>query len=274
MDRKFRLAGLAGLLAFVVLASGCISIEQEIYLQPDGSGELLLHIGLPEFPEEMKQNAPLGAAGPEATLQKFKDEVTRNLPPTVKLKEAREVKRNGTQGFYAVFHFQQFKDVETLMAQVMKESATDAQTGAKKPSEWSMQIEKAGNLTHFTQRFFADLSESNASAAAEVKLKTPEAADKPAPRKSRRSTQRRAAARKPVAPPASPDPFAAMGADLSKQLEPLLYGIVKFRFVLHTPTPITASNADIVLNGKTALWNASLAAFVKEKKPIEMKASY
>ena len=44
--------------------------------------------------------------------------------------------------------------------------------------------------------------------------------------------------------------------------------------MLHTPTPITDSNADIVLNGKTAVWNCSLAAFSKEKKAIEMKACF
>jgi len=46
------------------------------------------------------------------------------------------------------------------------------------------------------------------------------------------------------------------------------------RFVLHTPAPITDSNADIVLNHNTAVWNCSLAAFAKDKHAIEMKASY
>lgn len=57
-------------------------------------------------------------------------------------------------------------------------------------------------------------------------------------------------------------------------LAQMMLGAIKFRFTLHTPTPITSSNADLVLGGKTALWNCSLAAFAKEKRPIEMKASY
>ncbi|NOT63504.1 MAG: hypothetical protein HOP19_25110, partial [Acidobacteria bacterium] len=59
-----------------------------------------------------------------------------------------------------------------------------------------------------------------------------------------------------------------------ENLEGLMLAIIKFRFVLHTPTPIKESNADFVINGKSALWDCSLAAFAKEKKPIEMKATF
>ena len=54
----------------------------------------------------------------------------------------------------------------------------------------------------------------------------------------------------------------------------LVSSILKMRFVLHTPKKITETNADIVLNGNIAIWNASLGAFIKEKKPIEMKVTY
>jgi hypothetical protein len=50
--------------------------------------------------------------------------------------------------------------------------------------------------------------------------------------------------------------------------------LFKLRFVLHAPKKITETNADIVLNGNIAVWNASFGAFVKEKKPIEMKVAY
>ena len=60
-----------------------------------------------------------------------------------------------------------------------------------------------------------------------------------------------------------------------ENLESLMLTIFKFRFVLHTPTPIKDSNADFVINnGKSALWDCSLAAFAKEKKPIEMKVTF
>jgi hypothetical protein len=61
---------------------------------------------------------------------------------------------------------------------------------------------------------------------------------------------------------------------MEEQFKPLILSIVRMRFVLHTPTPITESNADIVLNSNTAVWNCSLAAFSKDKKAIEMKASF
>lgn len=43
---------------------------------------------------------------------------------------------------------------------------------------------------------------------------------------------------------------------------------------MHAPKNISETNADIVLNGKTAIWDASFGAFIKEKKPIEMKLTY
>ena len=35
------------------MASGCFSIEQEIFLNADGSGELVVFISLPDLPEKM-----------------------------------------------------------------------------------------------------------------------------------------------------------------------------------------------------------------------------
>jgi hypothetical protein len=61
---------------------------------------------------------------------------------------------------------------------------------------------------------------------------------------------------------------------LDQQLEPLLMGMIRMRFVLHTPSKITDSNADIVLRDNTAIWNSSMIAFLNSKKPIEMRATY
>src|SRR5438128_10879381 len=62
--------------------------------------------------------------------------------------------------------------------------------------------------------------------------------------------------------------------DFEEQLKPLILSLMRLRFTLHTPAPITSSNADIVLGERTAVWNCSLSKFAKEKTPIEMKASY
>jgi hypothetical protein len=64
------------------------------------------------------------------------------------------------------------------------------------------------------------------------------------------------------------------GKQLEEQLKPVIFSMVKMRFVLHAPSPILSSNADIVLNRTTAVWNCSLSAFLKNKQPIEMKASF
>lgn len=286
---RTRLVILSLVILLGVFTSGCISIEQEVFLQADGSGDLVLHISLPDFPESMK-SSPMGGPNTGEMLQKFKEEVMAKLPPTITLKDAKELQRNGTLGFYAVFGFKNFKDIETLMSQVMQESAKDAQTGAKKPSDWKMKIEKQGGLTQVTQLFYADLSESKVETSGnfDVKLKPAEPEPKPAPRPTaqRRTVRKGGAVKaKPAAKPgmitdengkeSEPPPgLPGMGGDFGKELAPLLYSAIKFRFVLHTPAPIRANNADIVLNGNTALWNCSLGAFAKENKPIEMKVSY
>ena len=100
---------------------------------------------------------------------------------------------------------------------------------------------------------------------------------KPATTNTGRTTtrgSRRPAGKTTTKPAAEPDISSGMKMEGMEGLAQMMLGAIKFRFTLHTPTPITSSNADLVLGGKTALWNCSLAAFAKEKKPIEMKASY
>ena len=45
--------GFAVIIAYCLMASGCFSIEQEIFLNADGSGELIVFISLPDLPEKM-----------------------------------------------------------------------------------------------------------------------------------------------------------------------------------------------------------------------------
>lgn len=268
MINRRRLTVIALVFALGVLTSGCISIEQEIFLQPDGSGELLLLISLPDLPPNLAEDAKGGMSpgDPAEFVQKFKTEVAGKLPPTIKLKEAKELRRNGTLGFYALFQFKDLDDVQTVMANLMKESAQGLPGGGQKPPEWTVKAEKRGGLTNFTQLFFADVSDTKVETSGNVQV---EVKPPPAPGKT---TGRVPAPKTATEPPASASGELKMeGMD---GLAQMMLGAIKFRFVLHTPTPITNSNADLVLNGKTALWNCSLAAFAKEKKPIEMKASF
>ncbi|NOT62787.1 MAG: hypothetical protein HOP19_21470, partial [Acidobacteria bacterium] len=178
----------ACLLLLVVTTSGCISIEQEIFLQPDGSGDLLLHIGLPDLPEDAKKSAA-GGGNPAEAMEKFKREVVAKLPPTIKLTTAKETKRNGTQGFYAVFHFQDVREVQKLMAEILKESTEGAPgtTAKSKPPEWTLRYSKQGSVANFSQTFYADVK-TEAGAKAGVTTSQPKAA----PRTGSRTTARRA----------------------------------------------------------------------------------
>ena len=288
MVNQRRLMVIALVFAFGVLTSGCISIEQEIFLQPDGSGELLLLISLPDLPDDAKG----GMAGdPAEAMQKFKAEVAQKLPPTIKLKEAKELKRNGTLGFYALFQFKDLNDVQAVMANVMKESAQGLPSGGQQPPEWKLKLEKQGGSTNFTQLFFADVSDTKVETSSNVQVEVKPQSEATTGRTTARAGGQSATPPKPATgsttaragrkatdqtttPPAEASASGELKMEGMEGLAQMMLGAIKFRFVLHTPTPITNSNADLVLNGKTALWNCSLAAFAKEKKPIEMKVSF
>lgn len=247
---KFRRSFLLGsIIAFSLFATGCISIEQEIFLNPDGSGEMVIFLSLPDFPEKMGA-AEVGAKkNPADTIADMKKELTTALPPTITLKEAKEVKQNGVQSMYIVFHFKSLDDTQRVLANLGKGSLKEGDIGSD--PQWSLDIQKKGNKTFYTQKFLLDVdSKAKAEVKAEVK----------------------------VGEKTQPKPETAEEAKASKEMEdqfkPLILSIIRMRFVLHAPSPITDTNADIVLNERTAVWNCSLAAFAKEKKPIEMKATF
>lgn len=247
--KKSRILGLCLVFALCVLTAGCFSIEQEIFLNADGSGELVLHMSLPDFPEDMKNAQPGPKTNPEDSLKQFQTDVLANLPPAVKLKEVKEVHQNGAQGFYAVFQFKQIKDVQSVLANFGKQGLKDTDLGgSKNASVWTVQAEKGETKTSYIQSFYLDLTEP------EKKEPAKEPSD--------------------AAKPGEPEKEEAGSKELEAQLKPVFLALIKLRFVLHAPAPITDSNADIVMNGSTATWDCSLAAFLNSKKPIEMKASY
>jgi hypothetical protein len=225
--------------ACCLFATGCFSIEQEIFLNADGSGQLVVFISLPDLPEKM--GAEVGSKkNPADTLAEFRKELTTALPQTMKLKEAKEVKQNGVQSIYAVFEFRQLQDIQNVLKNFGKGSLKEGEIGSD--PQWSLEIQKRDNKTFYSQKFLLDV---DAKAGAKTEAKT-----KPSTEEDKASKE------------------------MEEQLKPLILSIIRMRFVLHTPSPITDSNADIVLNRTTAVWNCSLAAFSKDKKPIEMKASF
>ena len=240
-------AGFAVLLGVCLFASGCFSIEQEIFLNADGSGDLVVFISLPDLPEKM--GPELTTKKPADSLAEFKKELTSALPPTITLKQTKEVKQNGVQSIYAVFHFNKIEDVQRVLANFGKSSLKDGDIGSD--PKWSIQIDKKDNKSTYLQKFLLDVdTKAKAEVKAEVTVNGQKQEQKKSPEEDKASK------------------------DMEEQLKPLILSIVRMRFVLHTPSPITDSNADIVLNGKTAIWNCSLAAFSSDKKAIELKATF
>ena len=244
-----RVAGFAIVALCGLLSSACISIEQEIFLNADGSGELVVFISLPDLPDKAAAAELTAKKNPADTLGDFKKELTTALPASITVKQIKDVKQNGVQSIYAVFHFTRVDDIQRVLANFGKSSLKEGDFGSD--PEWSLRIEKLGAQSSYTQRLRLDV---DAKAKAEVSAKVtvngkPQQIEK-----------------KPEEDKAS--------KEMEEQLKPLILSIVRMRFVLHAPSAITTTNADIVLNERTAVWNCSLAAFAKDKKPIEMKATY
>ena len=243
------LIGYAVMLACCLCATGCFSIEQEIFLNADGSGDLVIFISLPDLPEKVAGGDLTVKKNPTDALADFRKELTSVLPPTITLKETKEVKQNGVQSFYAVFSFKQLDDIQRVLANFGKSSLKDGDIGSD--PVWSLQIDKKANKNFYTQKFLLDVEgKTKAEVKAEVTVNGKTQEQKKSPEEDKASKE------------------------MEEQFKPLLLSIVRMRFVLHTPSPISDSNADIILNGKTAVWNCSLAAFSKSKKPIEMKATF
>src|SRR6185295_5706359 len=241
-------AGYLLVVLFSVFTAGCFSIEQEIFLNPDGSGQLVMFISLPDLPEKMTATDSGSKKDPAATMADFRKELTTALPPTVTLVEAKDVKQNGVQSIYVVLRFKELQDVQRLLTNFGKTSLKDNDMGSA--PQWTLSLLKQAGRTLYNQTFLVDV-DAKAEATTSVKVNGKEQPKKnPTPEEDKASK------------------------DMEEQLKPLMLSIVRMRFVLHAPAPITSSNADIVLNEKTAVWNCSLAAFAKQKRPIEMKASF
>ena len=286
-----------------LLSAGCISVEQEIFLEADGSGDMVMHLSLPDIPEALMKNSPAAGSGqpdPKEMIEELKKKFSSGLPPTVQLKEAKEVKRNGAFGFYIVLHFKQLSDLEAALDSYSKDGLSDKESEPKKKDDsyWKISQEKQGNLTTITQRMFIDfagamgmdglLGGDKTKASEPVVIEEPPPTLKAQPKQpAKRTGKRTGRAAKPAAPvekeeefqPPPMPPDAMKGLFEGEAMQMVFSSLFKFRFILHAPKNFTETNADIVLNGKTAIWNASLGAFISEpdskvKKELQMKVVY
>lgn len=267
MDCK-KVFGFCLVVLFSLFTSACFTIEKEVFLNADGSGELVLHVSMPDLPEASKGDG--ASKNPFSEFEKFKRDIMTRLPATVKLKEAKQVKQNGVMNFYAVMEFKDLKDTEKIFENFAEnESGTGI---SPEEFQWTSAVEKQAGKSTFRERFYFDvskMSEAKAGATAEVKNAPP-----PQGRTKGATTKRGSRA-----PGAAGQSQATASAEVKiegmEQLESLMLSLIRLRFVIHTPTPITESNADIVLgNNRIAVWNCSLLNFSKDKKPIELKATY
>lgn len=271
-----KVSGVCALVLFSVFSSACFTIEKEIFLNADGSGELVLRVSMPDLPENMSAAPGVPQTSATQEIDKFKKEVMTKLPATVKLKEAKQIKQNGVMSFYGVLEFKNLKDTEAIFSEFGQGSLNEISTGSA--SQWTSQLEKIDGKTMFTERILMDVTEP----AKTITEPTPPPVTKaPAPATGRKTSgKRKAGAAKTKEPPpgfvsTKPPEIGDELKGFEEQMKPLFLSLVTMRVVLHAPATITESNADIMLgNNRIAVWNCSLIKFSKDKKPIEMRATF
>src|SRR5215470_1123421 len=149
--------------AFICLmTSACFSIEQELFLNQDGSGEMALHVSLPDFPEDMMKSDKAGNKNPVDDIANMKKDFVSSLPPTVKLKEAKEVKQNGSLGFYLVFEFKDVNDLASVFDTFNKGTLKDGDIQGK--SQWTAAVAKIADKTQYTGTVLVDLADKKPAA--------------------------------------------------------------------------------------------------------------
>jgi hypothetical protein len=309
MNRKTCFATLF-VMVLCLMTSGCFNMEQEIFLEPDGSGDLVFSFSMPEFPEATMKDA--SQQDPRKLIDELKQKLPAGLSSSIKMKEAKEIKRNGVMAYYIVLHFNQLSDVDALFSEVIK-SLNEKDKAKPSPSKdefsFKIKLEKDGELTVINQSFYADLMGAIGGAKGGGALSgVPESGkapndpnpvdpapdDPPPPVKSQSSAKPKSArksGRKTAATDAAGQEKSSGSAANDKMKNDIMNdimkdfpseqtmgmifsAILKLRFVLHAPKKIAETNADIVLNERIAIWNATLGAFIKENKPIEMKVTY
>src|SRR5262245_5487116 len=237
------------LLAACLFSTACFSVEQEVFLNADGSGELVFHLSVPDLPEDiMKQANEVGASkDTDLDLQQITKDINANATPGVKVKEVKTVRQNGVQGVYVLFQFSSLNDMNAALANIGKNSVKESAQAPK--TEWKVGLARTQTGSVYSGTFLLDLDGDKKS----PKKQTPKMTQDDAPNA-----------------PKLDEGFEKLGEQLTAPLS----GTMRMRFVLHAPSTITNSNADIVLNGRTAVWNCSPTVFLKDKKPIQMRAVF
>jgi hypothetical protein len=218
-------------------AYGCISLEQELFLNADGSGQISLCLSVPDILISISKEQISKQAGQDVTqsleeiIAKIKAEAGKMLSPGVALKDVKEARQNGMSNLYIVL---EFKDAESLDGLFKAYRSWAYRLWSELGLGSSFQIEKRKERTTLTGKLYFD----SAKFFEGSKLTT-----------------------------SSLNQF-------EEQMNQLVLSMFRFRFALHAPAPITKTNADIVLNKRTAIWNLSMASFPKDKSPLQVKASY
>ena len=121
MNRK-RFTGLCLMFLGCSIMSGCITIEQEIFLNADGSGEMVMYLSLPDLPEDMSKQAG-GKKTPEEELAKMKFAFEETIE-ACQLHLINLVAEAGTGKSRLLYEFTKWLDVQEHSIHLFKGRAT------------------------------------------------------------------------------------------------------------------------------------------------------
>lgn len=150
-----RTAHSVALAAAAVLLAGCVEMSQEIWINEDGSGRLVMDVGIgAEMLELAKQGPAAGGKDPAADMRKGFEERKADLEkdPDVKSVQFKEFTKEGTCHFVLDI---EVRKVESL-PRILKKSSPDKKAlgGEEGPAaEPELKIEKTAGGYRFTQKF-------------------------------------------------------------------------------------------------------------------------
>jgi hypothetical protein len=249
--------------ALIALSAGCITFEHEIFLNEDGSGTYVLHLAAPKASgDELGAAPPGGDAGD--LMEKIKKGLKESHINGISPKSVKSVAKRGLEGFYMIFEFNDVRGIGDMFKELGaledeeegKEGKTATQAkgeagkGGKKNRQeeidWKMELKKKGKKTHFVSTYLMP------------------GLQKPGEGEKKQNDEEKKAGSEDM-----PDsPFGGMG-----EMMDMVMGTARVRFVLHAPSDISESNADIVIGGQ-AVWEASLSMFMERKAQMKMKAVF
>lgn len=138
------------LLCFCLLfMSGCLTMEQEIFLKDDGSGTFVIHITIPNPPGEVKKPED----DPGKIFEDMKTSIEKLNIKGITLKETKMIDKNDLAQVYIVFEFEDIKTFVPVLKQLYESGGQKSSEQEEVDLTWTADLKKEENKNIFSSSF-------------------------------------------------------------------------------------------------------------------------